>query len=359
MIFTSFKAIDFRNLFSDTVNTDSENIILSGINGQGKTNILELLYLLCYGSSFRTPYLKECIRWEKDGFFIKGEYYDDEKDEKGTISLSFFNGHRKIVLDENEIKDRKELIYRFPCIVFSHEDISFVKGEPENRRKFFDQMMSLYSPSFFDSSRMYRLILSQRNAAIKSGNNSLISLYDERLAKYGLEIMNERSETVEEFNKIFPFLFSEITKTDFKLEIVYQPSWKINGSEEDILDILKNNIDRDIKMNTTTSGVHRDRFVVMSQYGPFAQIGSTGQLRLCSLIFRIAEAIYFTKMTGKKPILLLDDVLLELDSEKRGYLLASLPDYSQAWYTFLPNENYNEKNSNSLRFNVENGVIYG
>ena len=359
MKFTSLRTSDFRNLEIESVKTDSKSIILTGPNGQGKTNILEALYILSYGSSFRTSYLKECISWGKDGFYISGDYEDEDEYEKGVITVSFFSNQRKIILNGKEVKDRKELVYRFPCIVFSHEDISYVKGEPEERRKFFDQMLSLYSQRYFDSLRSYRSILAQRNAAIRSGDDYLISLYNNRLATYGMEIMEERAGAVYEFNKIFPPLFSRISGTDFNLIVNYQPSWKEGGSVEEIESILISTLERDKKMNTTTSGIHRDRFVVMSQYGPFSQIGSTGQLRLCSLIFRIAEALYFSKMTGKKPILLLDDVLLELDSKKRGEVLSSLPEYSQVWCTFLPEENYHENSSLSLHFNVDGGRLNG
>ena len=186
----------------------------------------------------------------------------------------------------------------------------------------------------------------------------MIFLYNERLARLGMEIMEERTAAVYEFNRIFPSLFSEISGTDLTLSVVYQPSWKDAGSVEEIIKELEDTVERDKKMNTTTSGIHRDRFVVMSQYGPFAQIGSTGQLRLCSLIFRIAEAIHFSTKTNRKPMLLLDDVLLELDSEKRGKVLSSLPPSSQTWCTFLPDENYNEKGENSINFSVRNGGLY-
>lgn len=357
MKFTSIRVQDFRNLSAQKVESNASTVILTGPNGQGKTNVLETLYILSYGSSFRTPYLKDCVAWEKEGFFIEGEYEDE--DDEGKVSISFFNGQRKIMLDGKEVRDRKDLVYRFPCIVFSHQDISFINGEPEERRKFFDQMLSLHSPSYFDALRSYKSVLAQRNAAIKTGDEGLVALYNSRLAEYGMEIMAGRSRAVYDFNRIFPKLFKEISDTPFDLEIEYHPSWKDQGSREEIEALLLSTIDRDKRMNTTTSGVHRDRFVVMSQYGPFAPIGSTGQLRLCSLIFRMAQSIYYHEKSGKKPMLLLDDVLLELDSKKRGKVLSSLPEASQVWCTFLPDENYNEKSEDSLHFTLKDGVVNG
>lgn len=355
MHFKSISINNFRNISSATLSTDAEDIILTGINGQGKTNLLEGIYTLCYGSSFRTSNFKDCIQHESEGFSIKGLFVNDSG-ENETIQVVYKDGKRKITLDGKEIKDRKELIYQFPCIVFCHEDINFIKGEPEDRRRFFDQMMSLYSPLFFDSQRNYRSILAQRNAAIKNQQYGLVSLYNERLAFYGLEIMKARTEAVYMFNQIFPDLFSLVSNTDLVLEIDYQPSWKDLSNINEIATYLDDTFERDVKMNTTTSGIHRDKFVIKSQYGSFSSIGSTGQLRLCSLIFRIAQARYFTLNSGKKPILLIDDVLLELDSDKRALVLNELKQYSQAFYTFLPNESYfSDTHKHGLHYLVEGG----
>ena len=356
MRFLSLSINNFRNISSASFSTDAEDIVLTGINGQGKTNLLECVYTLCYGSSFRTQNPKECIKHGESGFSINGVFLN-EYSEKENVSISYIDGKRKITIDGKEIKDRKELIYHFPCIVFCHEDINFIKGEPEERRRFFDQMMSLYSPFFFDYQRQYRSVLMQRNAAIKNGQYQLLPLYNGRLARSGLEIMHDREETVKSFNTIFPELFSLVSQTDLKLEIEYLPSWKDFESEDEIVSYLEENVERDIKMSTTTSGVHRDRFIIKSQYGPFSQIGSTGQLRLCSLILRIAQAKYFSQMSGIKPILLIDDVLLELDAEKRGRILGLLEGYSQAFYTFLPNERYFSVKNDGLHYRVEGGMF--
>ncbi len=354
MRFTSLNLYNFRNISSAEMNSDAEDIVLTGINGQGKTNVLEAVYTLCYGNSFRTPNLRECIKIGSDGFRIEASFSDDECG-KQKVKVVFKDNKRHIFIDDKEIKDRKELIYTFPCIVFCHQDIDFIKGEPEMRRRFFDQMMSLYSPLYFDNLRNYRRVLLQRNAAIKTGNYSLASLYNERLSYFGLEIMRERTSTVYEFNRIFPELFRIISETDHKLRIDYQPSWKNSGSEDEIISYLDGTSERDMSLQTTSSGIHRDKFVIMSDDGPFSLIGSTGQLRLCSLIMRISEARYFTQMTGRKPILLIDDVLLELDPEKRGRFISLLDDYSQAFFTFLPFENYFERKEDAIYYKVEKG----
>ncbi len=355
MRFEKIRISNFRNISSQVVDIDAEDIVLIGDNAQGKTNFLEALYTLCYGSSFKTPNLREAIRHGEQSFLLEATFINDYE-ERQYVMFSFENGKRNIEIDGKRIQDRKELIYQFPCIVFSHEDIEFLKGEPETRRKFFDQMMSLSNPSFLDDMRLYRNILAKRNAAIKIGDRSMITLYDGRLAKYGLEIMREREKAVDEFNSVFPSLFSVVSGGKDDLYIHYQKSWADADSEEYIISILSDSLDRDIKMQTTTSGIHRDRFSVKDGNGIFNQTGSTGQLRLCSLIFRIVEARMFEISTGKKPILLFDDVLLELDDRKRSLFLNQIDSYSQAFFTFLPRENYFDDNHRKpLCYNVMDG----
>ena len=139
------------------------------------------------------------------------------------------------------------------------------------------------------------------------------------------------------------------------VSVRYQPSWNMENTDE-IVSYLQSTHERDAAMMTTSSGPNRDRFTVVSDGVPFQNVGSTGQIRLASILFRIAEARYFTLNSGKKPDLLIDDVLLELDNEKRGRVLSSLPAYSQAFYTFLPRENYfSEKKENAIFYTVEKG----
>ena len=354
MRFRRISIHDFRNISSADTYVDAKDIILTGENGQGKTNFIEAIYTLSYGSSFRTSHLRDAVRNGSTGFSISAEF-ENSYGEIENISTSFSDNHRKIVIDGKEITDRKELIYHFPCIAFIHDDIGFIKGEPEVRRKFFDQMMSLHSPVFFDNLRSYRAVLMQRNAAIRNGNADLIHLYDQRLAMYGLEIMRERASAVYDFNAIFPGLFKRISGSDIDLEIRYQPSWGDYPSEDEIISYLERTEERDMRMMTTTSGIHRDKFSVMAPSGPFASIGSTGQIRLCSILFRISEAKYFTSKTGNEPILLIDDVLLELDDRKRAELLSELDGYSQAFFTFLPRESYFGEKRESIVYSAVEG----
>ncbi len=346
----------YRNLESGWIDLDAEEVFLVGENGQGKTNLLEALYALCYGSSFRTNTLREPARHGERSFKLVGIYGDDEGMEH-SLELEFKESKRTMSLDGKIVRDRKELIYNIPCIVFSHDDIAFVRGEPESRRYFFDQTMSMYDPLFFDDLRRYRAVLRQRNLSIKEGRSELLGIYDEQLAHHGIAIQGERTRTVARFNEIFPALYKEISQSDIEVEIDYIPSWKNCATEEEVVEHLSGHRERDRIMATTTSGIHRDRFVVSSQGQSFDQSGSTGQLRLASLVLRSAQMAFYEQMAGKKPVILVDDVLLELDHTRRERFLANLNPYSQAFFTFLPEEHYSAslQEANALLYTVSEG----
>ena len=356
MHFKSIKFYNFRNIDNGIVLFDKDDIILEGMNGQGKTNILESVYTLCYGNSFRTQVSREMIK-HGERIMNLSAIIEDE-DDIYEVSYSLELNKRKIILNGKEVKDRKELIYLFPCIVFTHDDIDFIKGEPEMRRKFFDQTLSMYDPIYLNYIRSYRNILAQRNAAIKNNQISLLDIYDVKLANLGFEIIKSRKTMVNEFNEIFPFLYKKISGTEKNITVNYRSSWEEKENPNQIIEYLKETHDRDIKLLTTTSGIHRDRFTVNDENGPLVITGSTGQIRLASLLFRIAEARIFKDKTGKDPILLLDDVLLELDDIKRAKFLNELTSYCQAFYTFLLRESYfNEKKESIIEYNVCEGCL--
>jgi len=339
MLFTRIQTANFRNLEPSTIDVGKRQVVLVGVNGQGKTNFLEAIYTLCYGSSFRTQFLKELARNGERDFSLKAWFVDEEKMEH-ELSFYFKNAKRTILVDGKQIYDRKELMYTIPCIVFSHDDIWFVNGDPEQRRKFFDQTMSMYDPLFFDDLRHYKQILKQRNQAIKDNQVSLLSIYDLQLAKYGVRIQEERTKAVFEFNQFFTDLYREVSGTDWNLVIKYNPSWKRCSTEQEIVDLLSQTRERDFILQTTSSGIHRDRFIVMCGDVPFATQGSTGQIRLASLLFRIAQMRFFKNKTGRNPVILVDDVLLELDFTIRENFLKLIDGYDQAFFTFLPEEHY-------------------
>ena len=355
MKFKSLSLYNFRNIKTNTISFNSNDIIFKGINAQGKTNILESIYAISFGSSFRTNNNRDMINFNHNELHISAKL----KDEDDEIKVDYYlKNKRQIFLNDKILADRKDLIYKFTSIIFSHEDINFVKGDPEDRRNFFNQTISLLNVDYFDMLRKYKYVLKQRNAALKEEMTYMLDLYDTKLATLGLYIMNERKKRIEEFNKIFPSIYNKISEDDKQIYIKYKSSWSDLDTEDAILAHLLNQRNKDIILKTTTSGIHRDQYIIMDENGPFINSASTGQLRLASLILRLSQSKYYFEKTNIKPILLLDDVLLELDSDKRQRFLNQLDNYSQAFYTFLPNEiYYNKTDKNYEIYDVKDGNL--
>jgi DNA replication and repair protein RecF len=185
----------------------------------------------------------------------------------------------------------------------------------------------------------------------------LLEMYDIPLVKEGLEIQKRRKKAIFKFNTIFTSLYKDISGID-GVKIAYEPSWKTED-ESEILDYLLSKREADKVMGTTMTGPHRDKIYFIKDGKNFISTASTGQRRLISLILRIAQATYYTEITGKNPILLMDDVLLELDPNKRQSVTALLPKYDQLFCTFLPGEPYEKyKHSTTRIYKIENGAWY-
>jgi len=356
MGFSWLRFYHFRNLEDKTVSTDAKQIFLVGKNGQGKTNFLEAVYFLCYGSSFRTRQDPNLIREKEKEMGVEGKYSTEDDILPHDLSIQYRSGKKSINLDEKEVRDRKELVKTVPCIVFSHEDIEFVNGAPERKRWFFNQTLSLYDEYTIDMLRNYRKILKMRNTAIKDERFDLLDAYDNQLARAGFYIQERRKMVTDWFSHDFNEMFTSISGIQKPVELCYYPSWRNLNSEADVVTYLDDRREKDIALGTTTSGPHRDRFEFMTENRNFTEFASTGQLRLMSLILRVLQARFFAGRTGRKPVFLIDDVLLEMDRGRRDYFLSRLPEYEQAFFTFLPDEDFSSyKKSGALEYRVENG----
>jgi DNA replication and repair protein RecF len=338
MGFRSVRPFRLRNLCDAEVDVDAPEVFLVGENGQGKTNFLEAAYLLAFGSSFRTRREVDLIRRGEPAAAAAGAYADAAGDR--TVSVAVHrDGAKEILVDGKAVGDRKTLAQNIPVILFCHGDLEFVTGSPEQRRWFFDQTQSLFDPLHIDALRRYRRVLKSRNVALREKRSDLVSLYDPQLAAAGLEIRRKRVQTADEFNRAFGPIFGRVSEASDELSIVYAPSWG-NGDLASVCQVLEATRGRDEALQVTTSGPHRDDFRFLAGERDYARYASTGQLRLLALSLRVAQAAHVQAMTGRRPVLLLDDVLLELDAARRERFLGALPEYEQAFFTFLPDERF-------------------
>ena len=354
MFFTALRTASFRNIADGDVSTNGRDIFLIGENGQGKSNFLEALYFCSYGSSFRGVKDNELIRNGENSCSVSGTLDGSLYD---TISITIKDSKKTISIGGKKIPDRKELLSIAPTIIFCYEDMEFAAGAPERRRWFFDQSLSLYDPVYLDEIRKYRRVLKSRNTVLKAGNQTrILDALDPQLAEYGISLVKKRREAAQLFSHILGSLYMEVSGIN-DVSLNYVPSWKEDEAQS-IVAKLEEQRARDLAFGTSLSGPHRDRYVFMRRSSEFTVKASTGQKRLLALLLRTAQAQRYSSMTGNKPVLLLDDVLLELDPLKRQRFLSVLPDYDQAFYTFLPEEPYERyRKDDTLMYHVRDGVL--
>jgi DNA replication and repair protein RecF len=359
MGFHSVACLGFRNLKDGEVSLDAPEVFLVGENGQGKTNFLESIYLLCYGASFRTPLDARLIRHDQEQATVRGRF-SDESGLRREIAVHLQRiGQKEIRADGKPVRDRAQLIENIPCILFSHQDMETVTGAPEMRRRFFNQVQSLFDPLFISLLRSYRRALRSRNLFLREGNRALLSAGSRSLIELGLRIQERRTAIVDEFNRTLIPLFRRVSGLEEEVRIRYRPSWQATTPAE-VMEQLESNQERDLALASTTSGPHRDRFHLLQGDREFAHQASTGQVRLGSLLLRVAQARFFQSKTGRRPVLLMDDVLLELDSIRRERFLAEIPVYEQVFFTFLPDEQFlGLRRAETMIFRVERGRLTG
>ena len=362
MAFLSLSFYNFRNLQNDKIDFDSKEIYFVGQNGQGKSNILESLYYCAYGNSFRTHSDAEIVRRGEKDFSIRALYQESGGGTR-SVNVIYKDGKKTIEKNGKKIRDRKELINTMPCILFCHDDLRFIEGDPSDRRFFLDQSLSMYDVLYIDLLRRYRSALKNRNVLIKENKHEMLDIYDIQIVENGLEIQKKRKSAVFKFNEIFTRLYEQVTGIE-GVTISYEPSWKEvkDGvlsrlpSRDEVLDLLKSKRESDFIMGTTLSGPHRDRLRYSCGGKPFVPIASMGQRRLIALLLRVSQAVYYSQTINEKPILLMDDVMLELDPDKREKLTSLLPEYEQLFCTFLPGEPYERyKRTTTKVFFIEKG----
>ena len=360
MLFSALRTYSFRNLADMEIDTQGKDVFLIGENGQGKTNFLEAVYFCAYASSFRGAPDHDLVCTGGEGCSAAARFSGSLYNQ---VIIKFERGRKSVYLDGKRVNDRRDLLSVVPCIVFCHEDLEFVAGSPERRRWFFDQNQSLYDPVYLDDLRKYRQALKTRNALLRkaklTGGNarSMLDAIDPQIARYGLPLMEKRRNTAERFSRAFGALYAEVAGIEH-IGIRYLSSWKA-ATYEGIMAGLAERREQDLASGVTLTGPHRDRYIFNREDSEFCGKASTGQRRLLALLLRVAQARRFREITGKHPVFLLDDVLLELDPEKRRKFLAVMPEYDQAFYTFLPEEPFERyRKPDTLVYYVINGCLH-
>lgn len=331
MIIKSLELSDYRNYESLIINFDKGTNILYGDNAQGKTNILEAIYLSATTKSHKLSKDKEIIRFGKPEAHIRT--YIEKDDIETRVDMHLRSSKSKgIAIDGLKIKKAAELLGLLKVVFFSPEDLSIIKNGPAERRRFIDIELCQLDSFYLYNLNNYNKIVNQRNNLLKNLYYSpefkdTLNIFDSQLISYGSKIIERRKQFIDQLNEIVKELHYNISGQKENMRIVYEP----NVSIQDYESLLFVNHDKDIKLKQTTVGPHRDdiSFLVNNEYTNGIDIdirkyGSQGQQRTAALSLKLSEIELVKKVTKDTPVLLLDDVLSELDSNRQNFLLNSI-----------------------------------
>ncbi len=333
MIIKNIQLQNFRNYKKLDLNLHEKFNIIYGNNAQGKTNILESIFLCGTGRSHRTSKEKELIQFGTENFHIKLEV--EKKNLDILIEYRFFEGKKYIKVNDIPLDRLNKLMGNLVVVLFSPEDIILLKEDPSGRRRFLDISISQIKPSYFYHLQEYKKTLANRNALLKDIKLKNISretlfVWDESLAQFGSRIMFERANFLKQLEKIIKPKHSYLTGDNEELEIKYKST--IQYPEEEslervhhlYLETIKKKSEEDICKTYTSVGPHREDFEITINGISVKNFGSQGQQRTTMLSLKLAEIDIIHDSIGEYPVLLLDDFASELDKERHGKFMNSL-----------------------------------
>ena len=348
------KINNFRNYKNEEIKFEKNINIFYGENAQGKTNIIEAIFLCSMGRSFRTNKDKEMILLNESQANIEIEFEKSDRSGKIKIELA---GKKNVSINGIKIKKLSELLGNVNIVIFTPDDINILKGGPQNRRRFLDIMISQLRPNYVNIYNLYLKTLEQRNnylRQIKEQNKdeNLLEIWDEKLADYAVNIYKYRNEFIEKIKSKIKKIHSQITNNEEEIEIEYISCCK---EKEEFLKLLKERRKLDIIKGFTTKGIHRDDFLIYINGKETSVYGSQGQNRTAMLSLKLSELNVVYDEIGEYPILLLDDFMSELDSKRRKSFLENVRD-TQVIITCT--EKISIENLKTFMYNVKKGKVY-
>ncbi|MBP3274920.1 MAG: DNA replication/repair protein RecF [Butyrivibrio sp.] len=330
MIIKSLELADFRNYDNLKIDFSSGTNILYGDNAQGKTNILEAIYVSATTKSHKGSKDKEIIGFGKEEAHIRTILEKDGAEYRVDMHLRG-NRSKGIAIDGQKIKRASDLIGMLNVVFFSPEDLSIIKNGPSERRRFMDMELCQLDQIYLNSLSKYNKLVVERNKVLKDlfehpENSVLLDVQDKQLCEYGSIIIKAREKFITELNEIIRPIHEKLTGGKELLSVYYEP----NVEQAEFEKKLSSSRKKDIYAKQTTVGPHKDDFSFIVRKSSeddgidIRKYGSQGQQRTASLSLKLSEIEIVKKSKKEKPVLLLDDVLSDLDSNRQNYLLNTI-----------------------------------
>ena len=359
MFIKKLMLLNYRNY--KNVNIDfSRNVnVFMGDNAQGKTNILEAIYYCAFAKSHRTSKDRELINWNSDSAYVSLLVGKDRLDKNIDINI-LKDGKKAIKINKIKVSKIGELFGNFNVVMFSPEDLKIIKDSPGVRRKFIDMELCQLNSKYYYNLVQYNKVLNERNVVLKNRklDSEILDIYDIQLANFGYHIIIERLKYINKLNFYGKDIHKDISSGKENVEFKYISTIKdLEDIENSFYELLRRNRKKDIEKGTTSIGPHRDDFIVLINDVDTKSFGSQGQQRSAVLTIKFSSLKIIKEMTSEYPVLLLDDVLSELDFNRKRYILSTIGEI-QTIITCTGIEDLTNYLDNSSRvFKVKEGEI--
>ncbi|NLG37016.1 MAG: DNA replication/repair protein RecF [Clostridiales bacterium] len=325
MRLTSLTLNRYRNLEPQTLKPGPLQNILAGSNAQGKTNLLEAIYVCCVGRSHQTVRDRELIRWGEETASVSLDCARRDGIHRIEVGLTL-SGRKTIRINGSPIHRIGDLMGHINAVIFTPAELSLVRDGPSCRRRFLNMSLSQIRPDYFLWLQRYHQALSQRNALLRAPEGGVLAtlpVWDAQLARAGARLTADRRDFCARLAVHASEIHAELAGGE-SFTVSYSAAAEADDTERleaALLALLINNRENDVRRGITTAGPHRDDIVLRIDGADARVYGSQGQKRTCALSMKLAEREIMREETGEEPLLLLDDVFSELDGERRRMLL--------------------------------------
>lgn len=321
----------FRNFNEIAVDfVDGVNEVI-GDNAQGKTSLLEALFLCMTASSFRTSHLKELIKHAQAGFFVEATFEKNEVTHQ--VAISYDGERRRVYLNGSPCDTPTVLLGLMPGVASSPDDVALIKGQPSVRRRFLDLMIAQIDPVFVHHLSRYMRALKQRNALLKQKEISAISCWEEELARSSAYIITQRRKAALFLKTHAAQAFERFSQSAIQLDLAYQsnirPNDDIEALKQTIMQEFERKRQQELYLGATMVGPHRDDLTILIEAKLARDFASVGQSALAAAALRLAEWHYLKAETRERPLMIVDDFAHGLDARRKGQLYTELSSLGQ------------------------------
>lgn len=362
MIVEKLKIHNFRNYDEEKFEFDKKINIIYGNNAQGKTNVLEAIYLFSLGKSNRTPHDADMIKFGEDRASLDICFLSKERSLSGKIDIDL-KKRKRVLINDIPIKKNSELVGNLNVVFFGPEYMSLIKDGPKKRRKSLDITISQLRPHYLSLIQDYKRLVDQKNSLLKNEkpDEMLLSVLNEKMIKLSEYIIKLRYEYIKKIEDIAKKIQLDISDKKEVLDMKYISCGEAIDDEKikNVVRIVRKKMielkEREIKQRECILGPHRDDIEFFINKKDLKFFGSQGQQKTSILVQKLAEVELFYEETGEYPILLLDDIMSELDSKRQDYILNKIKNM-QIFVTCTDSEKFENLKSGKL-FKIEKGRL--